>query len=327
MKDKIFKKRAYGFVVIKAINSNYNADFTGQPRTLPNGTVYATDKALKYTVRYYLDNEYKDKKVFIFKRTNNNLNPYTLAESYNNFFNTNVEKDDKKAIIKNLLSAVDVRFFGVTFAPKGNGGKDIKDKNISIHGPVQITHGINIWKEGNIYSEQIMSPFRNPSDKEGAEKSASTLGRQSKLEEGHYIHHFSINPKTIENIIENVAEEENMIELALTENDISILKEALRKGVSYYDSSSKSGVENEILFYVELNENSKIVLPNFTDLIKMKDDGEKRCFDLKVIKDELEKYKAEIEKCEIYYDKNIICIKNLPEDCVEYTLNGEKYEG
>jgi CRISPR-associated protein Csh2 len=46
-----FKNRVYGFAVIKAINSNYNADFSGQPRTLPNGQVYATDKALKYTVR------------------------------------------------------------------------------------------------------------------------------------------------------------------------------------------------------------------------------------------------------------------------------------
>jgi CRISPR-associated protein Csh2 len=44
---EIFKNRAYGFVVIKSINSNYNADFSGQPRTLPNGSVYATDKALK----------------------------------------------------------------------------------------------------------------------------------------------------------------------------------------------------------------------------------------------------------------------------------------
>lgn len=31
-----FKKRVYGCAIVKAINSNYNADFSGQPRTLPD---------------------------------------------------------------------------------------------------------------------------------------------------------------------------------------------------------------------------------------------------------------------------------------------------
>ena len=34
-----FENRVFGCVVVKAINSNYNADFSGQPRTLPNGVV------------------------------------------------------------------------------------------------------------------------------------------------------------------------------------------------------------------------------------------------------------------------------------------------
>lgn len=49
-----FKNRVFGCAVVKAINSNYNADFSGQPRTLPSGVVYATDKALKYTVKNYI---------------------------------------------------------------------------------------------------------------------------------------------------------------------------------------------------------------------------------------------------------------------------------
>ena len=48
-----FNNRVFGCVVVKSINSNYNADFSGQPRTLPDGTVYATDKALKYAIRNY----------------------------------------------------------------------------------------------------------------------------------------------------------------------------------------------------------------------------------------------------------------------------------
>lgn len=318
-----FKKRAYGFVIIKTINSNYNADFTGQPRTLPDGTVYATDKALKFTIRHYIKNEYPDKKVFFYKRLKKeNQNPFTLAEAYDNFFNSSVKSDDKKTIIKNLLLAIDVRFFGATFAPKGEG---IGDKNVSIHGPVQVNHGVNIWHEGNIYSEQIMSPFRNPSNKgkseeeTSEEKSASTLGRQSKLEEGHYVHHFSINPKNIEEMIKIVGEGVN----DLTEEDIILLKEAMRRGATYYDSAAKAGTENEILFYVELKEDSKLVLPNFTNMIKISEgeNGEK-VFDLKDIKELLENdnYKDEIEKIEIYYNNKLTEIKNLPKGCNEYDI-------
>ena len=311
-----FTKRAYGFVVIKVVNANYNADFSGQPRTLPSGQIYATDKTLKFTVRHFLKDIYPDKKVFVYKRLKDEGNPYTLAEAYDDFFNADAKNDKKETIINNLLSAIDIRFFGVTFAPKGEG---VKDKNISIHGPVQINHGVNIWPESNIYSEQILSPFRNPSDNKGSdEKAQSTLGRQSRLEEGHYLHYFSINPKNLEEIVKLGSKGTQ----TLSDEDISLLKEALRKGATYYDSSSKAGVENEILFYVELKENSKVILPNFTELVKMeykKENGE-RYFDFSAIKSELEKYVGDVDKIEIYYDKNKVEVRGLPENVIEYDL-------
>ena len=63
-----FKNRVFGVAIVKAINANYNADFTHQPRTLPDGTVYATDKAFKYSIRNYLNDKYADEKIFFFKR-------------------------------------------------------------------------------------------------------------------------------------------------------------------------------------------------------------------------------------------------------------------
>lgn len=319
MSDNVYKNRAYGCIAIKSINSNYNADFSGQPRTLPSGKVYATDKTPKYSVRYLINALFPEKKVFSFKRMNENLNPYTLAESYNHFYDGDVSKEDKQTIIKNLLSAIDIRFFGITFAPKG---KNIKDKNISIHGPVQISHGVNIWNEDFIYSEQILSPFRNPSEKkasgESEEKAQSTTGRQSKLEEGHYLHHFSINPKNLKDKVEQGGEGTK----DLTQEDISLLKEGLRKGVTFYDSASKAGTENELLFYVELKEDSKLVLPNFTGMVEMlesKEDG-KRFFDFHKVALELEKYPNDISKCEIYYNENQTCIDNLPKGCEKFDL-------
>lgn len=311
-----FKNRAYGFAVIKAINSNYNADFSGQPRTLPNGQVYATDKALKYTVRNYLKDAYPNEKVFYFKRLNSELKPLSLDHAYIEVFPEHKDldakaKDTKSIVIKDILSCIDIRLFGSTFAKKAKGGNIA----LSVHGPVQINHGVNRWNEGNIYSEQITSPFNSDADSKNEQ---TTIGRQSKLEEGHYVHHFSINPKNLEEIVSHGQEGTQ----TLSVNDIELLKEALRKGATYYDSAAKAGTENEMLFYVELKEDSKLVLPNFTEMVKIedkKDDG-KRYFDLSAVKKELEKHKEEIAKCEIYYNKNNVEVKNLPENCAVFEL-------
>lgn len=161
-KKASFENRVFGCVIVKSINSNYNADFTHQPRTLPDGTVYATDKALKYTIRNYIDRVYTEEKVFYFKRLNEDLNPLDLVGMYKRVFNSEIKSDSKDKLLINLLSCIDIKLFGATFAPKGN---DQKGKNISIHGPVQINHGVNRFPENSIYSEQIMSPFSNPKEK------------------------------------------------------------------------------------------------------------------------------------------------------------------
>lgn len=315
---KNFNNRAYGFAVIKSLCSNYNADFSGQPRTLPSGTVYATDKALKYTVRNFLKDNYSNETVFFFKRMNEKNNPISLDEAFIKVFEKfkEVKKGtvDKIDVLQKLTSCIDVRLFGATFAGS---------TNVSVHGTTQINHGINIWRKGiNSFSEQIMSPFRNPNDKKNSkkdnddtenEKSATTLGLQFRLEEGHYVHHFSVNPQNLKDM-----EEAHK----LTQNDIVLLKEALCKGATYYDSASKAGVENEILFFVTLKENSTLVLPNFTELVKMKEnENDKRIFDLSKVTNELSKYTEEIESCEIYFNENLVAVENLPSNCQIFDLN------
>ncbi|HOK41683.1 MAG TPA: type I CRISPR-associated protein Cas7 [bacterium] len=315
---KEFKKRVYGCVIIKAINSNYNADFTHQPRTLPDGIVYATDKALKWTVRNYLVKNYSNEKIFFWKRLNEELNPLSIDEIFDKLFsnlsNKRDKNDDKKNKIKRLqklLECIDIRLFGATYA-------DQKNKiNISIHGPVQINHGVNRFPENQIYTEQIMSPFRNPGEQEGSEKAMTTLGSQSKLREGHYVHHFSINPFNLEaicNLITNLNEEKNDLISStsietnnqfpkLTEDDIIKLKEGFLYGATYYDSASKAGTENELLLWVELYEKEKIVLPNFTELITINRNNEIVNIDLSKVFELLENVKEKIDNIEIYYNK------------------------
>lgn len=311
-----FKNRVFGCVVVKAINSNYNADFSGQPRTLPNGVVYATDKAFKYTVKNYLKDVYDKERIFYFKSLNANLNPISLDETYKTNFGDYPKESGKEndkivktAVAINLLSCLDIRLFGATFAG---------ETNISIHGTVQVNHAVNIWKENNIFSEQITSPFSNKADDPEAEKGMTTIGRQSKLEEGHYLHHFSINPNNLIDIKKLAGEEATK----LSEADVFKLKEAMRRGVTWYDSASKAGCENEMLVWVQLKENSKIVLPNFTTLIKLEDakvDG-KYVYDFISLKTELERFTDEITSIEVYCNKQTCIMKNLPIGAPEIDL-------
>lgn len=307
-----FTNRVYGISIIKSINSNYNADFTNQPRTLPNGIVYATDKVLKYSIRNYLKKTYPNDIIFYFKKLNEDLNPVDLIGMYESYFDKK-ESDDKKKdkknellkasskkdILKNLLKCLDIRLFGATFAPKGNDGK-----NLSLHGPVQINHGVNRFPENNIYSEQIMAPFSNIKEAKSGEESSNpnmtTLGSQSKLAEGHYVHHFSINPINLEESYKVLENDSNF----LSTDDIEKLKEGLRKGVSYYDSASKSGTENELLLWIELKKESKLIVPNLTELVEVKRVKDKVQIDLTKIEFVLKPIQDQIEKIVLYSNPN-----------------------
>lgn len=302
-----FNKRVFGCAIIKSLNSNYNADFSHQPRTLPSGIVYATDKALKYSVRNYWKKNFPNEKVFYFKTLTEEMSPRTLDETYEKHFGKFPDEKDKNklrlAVLKNILECLDVKLFGGTYAGK---------TNISIHGTTQITHGVNRFSENIIYSEQIMSPFRNPGEK-NVDSTMTTLGTQSKLQEGHYVHHFSVNPKNIEDDVKRVQA------TGLTDSDIEKLKEGLRRGATYYDSAAKAGTENELLLWVQLKEGSKAVLPSFVELVTV---TENREIDLSKIKELLTKdhIKSEIEKIELYFQKGITKVINTPEGAEEKEL-------
>lgn len=307
----LFNNRVFGCVVIKAINSNYNADFSHQPRTLPDGTVYATDKVLKYSIRNFLKKAYSKEKVFYFKTLSDEMQPRTLDEKYEFLFGkyTDVKGKDaesqlRKAVLKNLLSCLDVRLFGGTYAGK---------TNLSIHGPVQITHAIDQYKKGEIYSEQIMSPFRNPGDK-NVDSTMTTLGSQSKLSEGHYVHGFSVNPQ---NIADHVALSDGT---ALQNEDIQKLKVGLTRGVSFYDSAAKSGSENELMLWVQLKEGSLIVLPSFVELVKI---NAHKSIDLTGIAEILNRphIASQVEKIEIVYDQTATKVLGIPQNAIVSDLN------
>jgi CRISPR-associated protein Csh2 len=213
--------------------------------------------------------------------------------------------------------------FGATYANKA------KKVNISIHGPVQVNHGRNIWHENNIFTEQIKAPFADPKPKkekteDGEEKfdeaAMTTIGRQSKLQEGHYLHHFSINPQNLNDSL-SVARD---LGTALSTDDIAMLKEAMRQGATLYNSASKAGTDNEILFWLQLNQESNLVLPTLTELVKAlpeKQDG-KTVFDFADVTQLLSNLESEIESKAIYINELSAIAINLPSGCATYPLFG-----
>lgn len=311
-----FQNRVFGCAIVKAVNANYNADFTHAPRTLPDGTAYATDKAFKYLIKNHIREQHPAEKVLYTKTFNKNLQPRTLDEAYNELYNKDEqdklnERDAKKNKIyalEKLLGCIDVRLFGATFA--------VKKTNISIHGPVQISHGLNRFPESMAYSEQIQSPFRNSSEK-SADSDQSTLGTQMKLAEGHFVHHFSINPQNLAELSERIEGRGN-----LTEADIEKLKAGMCGGATYYDSSAKSGVDNELLLWVQLKPDSRLVLPSFVELVSVTRDGSGVHIDLSRVSALLEQPHVEkaVEKVELYCEQSLVTLQGKPANAEVHSL-------
>ncbi|MBU0591328.1 type I CRISPR-associated protein Cas7 [Candidatus Micrarchaeota archaeon] len=107
--DVNYTKFACGIFIVRADNANFNADFSGMPRELPDGRIYSTDKALKYCIRKYL-HEVTGENVFVWRRYNADGNPFTLQE--------NMARSDLKGSnpLEKALNNIDIRLFGATLA-------------------------------------------------------------------------------------------------------------------------------------------------------------------------------------------------------------------
>ena len=258
MSNTAFNNRVYGCVVVKAINANYNADFNGLPRRLKSdGSFYATDKSFKWLVRNYIKKNHESEKVLFTKQLNEKFEAIDLDKAFDKL-------EQKENALFTLLECIDVRLFGATFAAKG--------KNLSLHGVVQVTHANDLYGKGKVYTDEILAPF-------------TAIGSMSKATEAHYIHNFSINPKNLsswKNVIKIEDDEKENPLKVLSQNDINILKNAFNNAATFYDSHSKSGVENELSIYVTLDEKSILTLPNFAQFITFKkgENGEKNSFDI-----------------------------------------------
>lgn len=271
-------KRVYGVLGVSSIMANWNADFSGYPKTTSEGTVFGSDKALKYPMKKMWEDQ-GEKVLYIKsmrfdrgKKGEVSLIPKTLKERYEQLFQVadlKEEKDGKK-VLENLFSAIDVKNFGATFAEAGN--------NVSITGAVQIGQGFNKYDASEAFEQYILSPFRDPKAKEksaskkGGDEDAeearnSTLGTKIVSDEAHYFYSFAINPLAYKGFIELGVTD------GYTEEDYHQFKKAALTSATSFATNAKVGCENEFALFVETE--AEVYLPNLAEYISFEKTDEK----------------------------------------------------
>lgn len=276
-------KRVYGIIGIKAKMANWNADFTGRPKSTSNGEIFGSDKSLKYPMKKMWENEGKN--VLYMKSWKENpkkeIVPNTLAERYASFFNKIEKKIETKEVLANLFKCIDVKNFGATFAEAG--------QNISITGAVQFGQGFNKFDDTNIEVQDILSPFAS-STKEDAKQ--STLGTKITVDEAHYFYGFSINPSAYDEYKAILGDNFQ----AYTEDDYQEFKKVALVSATSYSTNSKFGCENEFAVFVECKD-AACYLPNLSDYIEF--NSETREIDLSQLESLID---GRYSKVEVYYN-------------------------
>lgn len=312
MKNKmnIKNNRVFGFTGINCKNANWNADWSNFPRTLSNGNYIASDKALKYAIRKYWEND-SSKKVMYFKDykiTEKGLQPLDLAEKFEKITGIPLpkeKKDNKKEIallvLNNLFPCVDVMNFGATFAENG--------ANISITGCVQFSQGINLFSDTNTEILEILSPFRNSNDKSET-KNQTTAGTMVIVDEANYYYDLIINPSNYKQYIELNLENFN----GYTEEAYNSLKDGLLYGPTALNSCTKTGCETDIALFVNMKDGDNTVLPSFSQLLTLTKENKKNILDLTKLMELLKNNIEHVENIEIFYNKNNLELIGIPND-------------
>lgn len=306
-------KRVYGVIGISSIMANWNADFSGLPKTISDGRTFGSDKALKYPMKKMWENE--GKKVLYIKSmrlsdAGTALIPRTLKERYEQIFNVKDLSDSKDPveILKNLMSAVDVKNFGATFAESGS--------NISITGAVQIGQGFNKYEDTQPEEQQILSPFReSKKDDKKDDKKNSTLGTKIVSNEAHYFYPFVINPLAYKELIELGATD------GYTEEDYENFRKAALVSATSFATNAKEGCENEFAMFVETTIDT--YLPNLSEYITFEKGESKNVVSLEC-KELLSSFGDRIQKIDVYYNPYTTVLKGTDETMKLYDIRTQK---
>lgn len=306
-------QRVYGVVAVKSIMSNWNADMTGNPKSVLAGTIFGSDKAFKFPIKKMWQTQ--GQKVMYIKTykiddtadEKGKLQPKDLNERYTELYGALDEKTPTKEVLKNLFSSIDVMNFGATFAEK--------KQNISITGAVQVGQGYNKHESSNIEVIDILSPFRNSNEKsEGAQ--ASSMGKKVVTDEAHYFYPFSINP--------NSYNDYSTLGIDGFEGYTQEAFEQFKNGCLYaataYNTNSKVGCENEFALFVYCKPESNLYISNLDRYIAFSKEGNMACIDMSAIGELLKDHYSEIEKIEVYYNDINVKVNTGDLKCIVISL-------
>lgn len=286
-------RRVYGLIGISSLMSNWNADFTGRPKSTSKGDIFGSDKALKYPMKVQWESE-GEKVLYIksYQNKNGTVSPRSLSERYEKLFNEKVSKDNT-VVLKNLFDCIDVMNFGATFAEEKS--------NFSITGAVQIGQGFNLYKDTRIEVQDILSPFRNSKNED--DKNA-TLGTKITSDEAHYCYPFTVSPNNYSNYTELIEGFEGY-----TDEAYEKFKSAARISASAFATNSKFGCDNEYAIFVEMKEASKAAIPALNHFVDFKKhDGQNKLdvTKLMVFLSEVE----ELSAVEVFFNPALIAIED-----------------
>jgi CRISPR-associated protein Csh2 len=298
------KKRVYGVAGIKSIMSNWNADFAGRPKTISTGDIFGSDKAFKYPIKKMWETQgdivlyiksYKIEKIKVGTGQNQEevekLQPRDLNERYQLIFNQDLnDRTPSKEVLSNLFKAIDVMNFGATFAENR--------QNIGITGAVQVGQGFNKYQDSNIVTQDILSPFRNSSEKK-EDATASSLGTKIVADEAHYFYPFSVNP---DNYVDYMELGIDGFE-GYTVEAYEKFKKGCLVAATAFNTNSKSGCENEFAFFIECKEGSKLYLSNLDQYIDFAKQGDKCRISFSKLNELLQNKLDEIENMEVYFNR------------------------
>lgn len=297
------KKRVYGVVGIRSIMSNWNADFSGRPKTTSNSDIFGSDKAFKYPIKRMWEAEgekilyiksFKIEKVKVGSGKEQveveKLQPRDLNERYQLIFDQELnDKTPSREVLSNLFQAIDVINFGATFAEN--------KQNISITGAVQVGQGFNKYPDSNIETQDILSPYRNSSEKK-EDATASTLGTKTVTDEAHYFYPFSVNP---DNYNDYMSLDIEGFE-GYTVEAYKRFKKGCLIAATAFNTNSKSGCENEFALFIECKEGSQLYLSNLDQYIEFEKQGDKSIIHLQKLEKLLRNKLDEIENIEVYFN-------------------------
>lgn len=309
----IKKSRSYILQTVVSKNGSWNNDFNHSPKSY-NNQYYASDRALKYSVRYLMEQMGKD--VFIKKWIKGTgKGKKGSGTSVVNVMTSKELKEHIKKVYKKDFSEIfwtfdDVRQFGLVY------------DNIDMHGVVQISQGLDFYKQGVLYADDLTGRmvFESKSEKN---KETRGMATREMLSEAHFVYDISVNPKNIA----MYAAIEGYEQCVYTQEDYKLLLTCLEDGPRNVKSTQKTNCYTGFMLQIDLKEDEKTLIGDLQGklIIEPEKINHRVVYDISAVFSYLANIKNQaannpFEHVAIKYDSSSIQLKGIDETFENVTI-------